>query len=116
MTYRLGRGIGLTARMAAWQRVSSAIAVTALMAASAGSASALAQEPASPVQGQAPEQSGARFKSAVDVVSVVAVVRDRKGRFVPDLSQRDFLVVESGESRPIVGFKAETDGPIRVAL
>jgi len=49
-------------------------------------------------------------------VSVVAVVRDRKGRFVPDLSQRDFIVMESGETRPIVGFKAETDGPVRLAI
>ena len=35
---------------------------------------------------------------------------------MPDLSQQDFLVVESGESRPIVVFKAETDGPVRLAL
>ena len=49
-------------------------------------------------------------------MSVVAVVRDRKGRFVPDLSQRDFIVVESGETRPIVGFRAETDGPVRLAI
>ncbi len=68
------------------------------------------------LQTVAAEQPAATFKSAVDLVSVVAVVRDRKGRFVPDLSQRDFLVVESGESRPIVGFKAETDGPVRLAL
>jgi len=101
--------------MAAWRRVSSAVVATALMAA-AGPASAFAQEPASPTQGQATEQSGGRFKSAVDVVSVVAVVRDRKGRFVPDLSQRDFTIVESGQNRPIVGFKAEADGPVRLAI
>jgi len=103
--------------MAAWRRISSAAVVTALMAATTGSATALAQEPASTGQ-QAPgtEQSGARFKSAVDLVSVVAVVRDRKGRFVPDLSQRDFIVVESGQNRPIVGFKAEADGPVRLAI
>ncbi|MEO7272501.1 MAG: VWA domain-containing protein [Vicinamibacterales bacterium] len=86
------------------------------MGASAGSAAALAQEPAAQTPSQALEQPGARFKSAVDLVSVVAVVRDRKGRFVPDLSQRDFIVVESGQSRPIVGFKAEADGPVRLAI
>src|SRR5436190_23763849 len=100
MTYRLGRRIGLSACMAAWRRISSAVAVTALMAATAGFATAVAQEPAHPAQqDQGTAQSGARFKSAVDLVSVVAVVRDRKGRFVPDLSQRDFIVGESGQNR-----------------
>ena len=62
------------------------------------------------------EQSGARFRSAVDLVSVAAVVRDRKGRFVADLSQRDFTVVEGGQPRPIVGFRSEADGPVRLAI
>ena len=61
-------------------------------------------------------QPSERFRSSVDVVSVAAVVRDRKGRFVPDLSQRDFIIVESGQTRPIVGFKAEKDGPVRLAI
>jgi len=102
--------------MAAWDRISPAIAATVLMSVLAAPASAVAQEPPTPPQGQSAEQSGARFKSAVDLVSVVAVVRDRKGRFVQDLSQRDFIVVESGQNRPIVGFKAEADGPVRLAI
>jgi VWFA-related protein len=47
---------------------------------------------------------------------VSAVVRDKKGRFVSDLRRDDFIVVEGGERRPIVGFQAEADGPIRVAV
>jgi VWFA-related protein len=62
------------------------------------------------------DQPTAKFRSAVDLVSVVAVVRDRKGRFVPDLSQRDFVIVEGGQTRPIVGFKAEKDGPVKLAI
>src|SRR5262245_7902728 len=62
------------------------------------------------------QQPPSRFKSAVDLVSVSAVVRDKKGRFVSDLSRDDFIVVEGGERRPIVGFQAEADGPIRVAV
>jgi VWFA-related protein len=58
----------------------------------------------------------ARFKSAVDLVSVSAVVRDKKGRFVPHLSREDFIVVEGGERRQIVGFQSEADGPVRVAV
>jgi VWFA-related protein len=57
-----------------------------------------------------------RFKSAVDLVSVSAVVRDKKGRFVPHLSREDFIVVEGGERRRIVGFNAEADGPVKVAV
>ena len=62
------------------------------------------------------QDPGTRFKSAVDLVSVSAVVRDKKGRFVPRLSREDFIVVEGGERRPIVGFNAEADGPVKVAL
>jgi Ca-activated chloride channel homolog len=68
-----------------------------------------------PAQKPAPEQT-ARFKSAVDLVSVTAVVRDRKGRFVSDLSRDDFIVTEGGERRKIVGFNSEADGPVRVAV
>ncbi len=45
-----------------------------------------------------------------------AVVRDKKGRFVPHLSREDFIVVEGGERRQIVGFNAEADGPVKVAV
>ncbi len=62
------------------------------------------------------EQPPAQFKSAVDLVSVSAVVRDKKGRFVSDLSRDDFIVVEGGERRPIIGFQSEADGPVRVAV
>jgi VWFA-related protein len=62
------------------------------------------------------QDPGTRFKSAVDLVSVSAVVRDKKGRFVPRLSREDFIVVEGGERRPIVGFNAEADGPVKVAV
>jgi VWFA-related protein len=63
-----------------------------------------------------PQEQAQRFKSAVDLVSVSAVVRDKKGRFVPHLSREDFIVVEGGERRAIVGFNAEADGPVKVAV
>jgi VWFA-related protein len=71
--------------------------------------------PAQPVWGQ---QSDAppRFTSSVDVVSVTAVVRDRRGRLVRDLDRSDFTVIEGGESRPILDVRLETDGPVRIAL
>ncbi len=57
-----------------------------------------------------------RFKSSIDVVSVAAVVRDRKGRFVNDLAKEDFKIVEGGETRKILDFRAESNGPVKVAL
>ena len=50
------------------------------------------------------------------MVSVAAVVGDRKGRFVTDLSKKDFEVVEAGQRRDIVDFRAELNGPVKVAV
>jgi VWFA-related protein len=63
-----------------------------------------------------PTQQTPRFRSSVDVVSVAAVVRDRKGRFVSDLSREDFQIVEGGEQRKILDFRAQADGPVKMAL
>jgi VWFA-related protein len=56
------------------------------------------------------------FRSSTSVVSVSAVVRDRKGRFVRDLKGKDFTVAESGLQKPILDFRAESDGPVRLAI
>jgi Ca-activated chloride channel homolog len=58
----------------------------------------------------------AKFRSSVEVVSVSAVVRDRKGRFVGNLGKTDFIVTEAGQSRPILDFRAQSDGPVKLAL
>jgi Ca-activated chloride channel family protein len=50
------------------------------------------------------------------VVSIAAVVRDKKGRFVRDLSKDDFVVREGNIKRNIVEFHADDDAPVRVAL
>lgn len=86
-------------------------ATTVALLVGSGAAAAQGAAPAEPAP-----QAPTRFKSSVDVVSVSAVVRDRKGRFVSDLSRDDFIVVEGGERRPIIGFNAEADGPVRVAV
>jgi VWFA-related protein len=74
------------------------------------------QEPA-PAQAPAePSKGPTTFRSAVDVVSVSAVVRDRKGRFVPNLAKQDFIIAEEGQSRPIIDFRVQSDGPVKLAL
>jgi VWFA-related protein len=64
----------------------------------------------------AQDRPAATFRSSVDVVSVSAVVRDRKGRFVPNLKSNDFVVAEGGQSRRILDFQAQSDGPVKLAL
>ena len=39
----------------------------------------------------------ARFKAGVDLVSLDLDVHDAAGRFVPDLSAEDFLILENGK-------------------
>jgi Ca-activated chloride channel family protein len=68
---------------------------------------------ASSVSGSAVQQP--TFKSSVDLVRVSAVVRDRKGRFVPDLSERDFTVLDAGIATPIADFHRDSAG-ISVSL
>ena len=56
------------------------------------------------------------FRSAVDLVSIAAVVRDKRGRFARNLTKDDFIVEEGGARRDIIDFHAADDAPIRVAL
>lgn len=56
------------------------------------------------------------FRSAVDRVSVAAVVRDKRGRFARDLRKEDFIVEEAGARREILEFQSDDNAPVRVAL
>jgi len=56
------------------------------------------------------------FRSAVDLVSVAAVVRDRKGRFARNLRKDDFVVEEGGTRRDVIDFRSDDNAPVRVAL
>ena len=70
-----------------------------------------------PLSGRAQQTTATpRFRSSTSVVSVSAVVRDRKGRFVRDLNQKDFVVAEAGRPKPILDFRAQSDGPVKLAL
>src|SRR6188474_2082303 len=52
----------------------------------------------------------ATFKAGIDLVSVSAVVRDHKGRFVQNLSARDFEILDGGELRTISDFRVDRAG------
>jgi len=66
-----------------------------------------------PVSGS--QDAVATFRSNVDLVRVNAVVRTKNGRFVQDLTARDFEILEGGRQRPITSFQRDAAG-ISVAL
>ena len=62
-----------------------------------------------------PQGSPITFKSAVEVVTVNASVRDSRGRVVRDLKKSDFEVIDSGERREIRDFHSG-DSPVSLAV
>lgn len=55
------------------------------------------------------------FRSGVEMVTINAVVRDHKGRVVPNLTQSDFQLFDAGRPRKISDFHADR-APITAAL
>ena len=54
------------------------------------------------------QQPAATFSSKIDLVRVVAVVRDQKGRFIQNLAANDFEVIDGSERRAIIDFGRDT--------
>ena len=62
------------------------------------------------------QQPLAMFKSSVAVVPISVVVHDPHGRMVTSLTSADFEVLDKGESRRILDFRAERNSPLTVAV
>ena len=56
------------------------------------------------------------LKVDVDVVSILASVRDKKNALIPNLKQEDFTVLEDGKPQTIKYFAKETDLPLTSGL
>jgi VWFA-related protein len=67
-----------------------------------------AQRPADP-----PPQT---FRSAVDLVTIQASVRDARGRTLSGLSPADFEVRDNGELRPILSLLSDRKSPVSLAI
>ena len=61
-------------------------------------------------------QDPPRFRASVQMVRVSAVVRDRRGRLLRDLSASDVQVLDRGNPRAIQEFRADDEAPISLAL
>jgi len=62
-----------------------------------------------------PQAPPLTFRAGVDRVSLTAVVRTRKGKPVTDLQQKDFELLDNGQTRPILEFRSEPT-PATLAL
>jgi len=67
-------------------------------------------------QKQQPADEIPTLKVDVDVVSVLASVRDKRGGLVPNLEKKDFTVFEDGKQQEIKYFTRETDLPLTIGL
>jgi VWFA-related protein len=56
------------------------------------------------------------FKVQTEVVNVYAVVKDRKGRLVPDLTRNDFELTEDGTPQQIRYFARDTRTPLTMCI
>ena len=56
------------------------------------------------------------FRAEIDVVNIIATVRDKNGRLIPDLKKEDFILLEDGKEQPIRYFRRETDLPLTIGM
>src|SRR5438309_2573717 len=58
----------------------------------------------------------ATIKVDVDIVNVLASVRDKRGGLVANLEKQDFTILEDGKPQTIKYFSKETDLPLTIGL
>ena len=56
------------------------------------------------------------FRTAVDLVTIQASVRDARGRVVTGLTTTDFEVRDNGQLRPILSLRSDRQSPLSVAI
>ena len=77
---------------------------------------------AMPVHAQTPTSTAPErveaptFRSAVNLVSVAAVVRDKRGKVMQSLNDKDFVVLDGGRKRELLDFQSTATAPASVAL
>ena len=110
VTWQHGRTLGLELGVTV---IGTAVRSALVLALACAASFAEPQESSPQPPTQSPKTT---FRSTVDVVSLAAVVRDKRGRFAANLKKEDFVVQEGGARRELVDFHADTNAPVRVAL
>ena len=103
MTYTVGRNLGYVGGMQRRLPAASMLGLWLVLLAPR------------PVLAQDAEGGQAVFKSGVDLVTVSATVRDRRGRLVTGLEAGDFEVLDRGQHRAISQFRTE-QAPLSLAI
>jgi Ca-activated chloride channel family protein len=62
------------------------------------------------------DQAPQAFRSAVDLVTIQASVRDKRGRPMTGLTTDDFEVRDNGQIRPVLSLRADLQSPLSVAI
>jgi Ca-activated chloride channel family protein len=91
-----------------------AVLVCLLLAGSLGLSRA--QAPATPPAKPSDEEASNRIVLEVTNVNLLFTVTDKRGRFVTNLTQKDFLVREGRNPQKILQFSAESNLPLRLAI
>lgn len=63
-----------------------------------------------------PKSTQPTFRSAADLVTIQAAVRDARGRVVTGLTSGDFEVRDNGQLRSILSLRSDRDSPISLAI
>ena len=71
---------------------------------------------AQPPKSTPADDQPAAIKVDVDVVSILASVRDKRGALVPNLEKNEFTILEDGKPQTIKYFNRETDLPLTIGL
>jgi len=65
---------------------------------------------------QEPAGQSLIFRSALDLVTIQASVRDHRGRIVSGLTSDDFEVRDNGAPRPILSLRSDRQSPLSLAI
>src|SRR5271157_544352 len=75
-----------------------------------------APPPAAAKGQEAPQQSGTKFITTVNLVDVLFTVLDRRNKLVPTLEKQDFKVLDDNISQEIRYFSKQSDLPLRIGM
>lgn len=98
------------------------MAAILFLALAGGNLRAQQAQPAAQQHGQGqpelkrPQEGQPKIAVEVKTVSVLATVRDKHGKIVPDLTKDDFLLEEDGRPQTINYFAHQSDLPLRLGL
>jgi VWFA-related protein len=71
---------------------------------------------ASGQQQNLPAQAATTLRVSTEVVNVLAIVKDKKGRLIPSLTKNDFELSEDGTPQQIKYFSRETNTPLTMGI